>query len=106
MNKKISITIDELLHKRLKERAKGNNVSINKYLTKLINNDVENKLFNEKNELDKILNILYLQQSKINFIQKILLQHFANTGFARNEDVYDDECIRELFNSNKISFYD
>lgn len=47
-DKKISIIIDESLHKKLKHEAKIHNVSINKYLNKLITDVTESKLFDEK----------------------------------------------------------
>lgn len=98
--------MDELLHKKLKQEAKIRNVSINKYLNKLIEDATKNKVFDEKRELDYIKNILNKQNSKLELLQKIVLQFFANMGFQINEDVYDDECINEIFGSKKMSFYD
>jgi len=106
MDKKVSIIMDELLHKNLKQEAKIHDVSINKYLNKLIEDATENKIFDEKKELDYIKNILNKQNSKLELLQKIMLQLFANMGFQINEDVYDDECINEIFGSKKMSFYD
>lgn len=106
MDKKVSIIMDELLHKKLKQEAKIRNVSINKYLNKLIEDATKNKVFDSQKEIKDIKSMLVSEQAKLELLQKIILQLFANMGFQINEDVYDDECINEIFGSKKMSFYD
>lgn len=106
MDKKVSIIMDELLHKKLKQEAKIRHISINKYLNKLIEDATKNKVFDSQKEIKEIKSMLVSEQSKLELLQKIILQLFANMGFQTNEDVYDDECINELFESKKMSFYD
>ena len=53
-------------------------------------------------ELDRKLNrILYRQ----NLDKKILEQLFANMGFASNEDVDYDECLKKIYEEYKEKYF-
>lgn len=100
-----TIEINGALSDQLNSFMNDNNINLKSVAIKRCIELATNKDISDKSlllELDRKLNrILYRQ----NLYQKMLEQFFANMGFGKNEDVSNDECLKQVYQEYREKYF-
>lgn len=100
--KKLTIRVDDDTFNKLNIRLKDTNQSMNKFVNKLIVDELLKPITitNCIEQLDKMIDDISNAIDKIDKRQqlhyRVTKQHFANRGFLSNADVNEDNCLKEI----------